>query len=231
MKPSKAKRSLMKAFDWVAAKPKKQWRKSSKSRFSGPKDEVKFLDTALAFQVDQTSEIPATGQLTLIPQGDGQSEREGRKANISSIHIKGIMTFVPGASAVASDIAYIYVVQDTQTNGAAATVASDTVGVFTAAGANLAVAVRCLANTERFKILKKFVVPLVSQAGVTTAYNNVSRNIDWYGKVNIPMEYDAAAATGALSTIRTNNVFLIAGCSNSDDLIAFVGNCRIRFQG
>lgn len=200
-------------------------------RFNGPRAENKFLDTALNFQVDQTAEVPATGQLCLIPQGDGQSEREGRKCTINSILIKGILTFVPGAAAVASDVAYIYVVQDTQTNGAAATVANDNTGIFTAAGANLAVAVRCLANTERFKILHRFKVPLVADAGVTTAYNNVSKHIEWYKKCSIPMEYDAAATTGALTTIRSNNVFLVAGSVNSDDTIAFVGVSRVRFLG
>ena len=42
---------------------KKTWRKKS----SG--EELKFFDTALSFTCDATGEVPATGQLALIPQG------------------------------------------------------------------------------------------------------------------------------------------------------------------
>lgn len=217
----------------VKAQPKK-YRKSYKPipRFTGPMPEIKFFDNAINFNFDATNEIPATGQLCAITQGDGQSQREGRKVVISSILFNGIVFTQPGAGATAGDLCYLWLVQDTQTNGAAATVANDDTGVFTAAGAVATAAVRCLANTDRFRILKKWVIPTFPGAGVTTAYNNMARRISWYYKCNIPIEYDASAATGAIATIRSNNLFLIAGSSSlTDDASVCTGTLRLRFTG
>lgn len=213
------------------ARPKRM-RVRKASRFSGPKAEVKFLDTALAFTIDATAEVPATGQLCIIPQNDTQSGREGRKCVASSLLIKGTAFFVPAAAATATEAVWIYVVQDTQANGAAAVVANDDTGIFTAAGANLAVAVRCLANTDRFKILRKIQLNFHPGAGATTAYNNVLLTFEEYIKLNIPLEYDASVATGALTSIRSNNIFLVAGGGQAtDDTITIAGVARLRFVG
>lgn len=224
----------MKALDYVAAKPKKVWRK--KTRFNAGKvakdGELKFFDTAVSFTIDATAEIPATGQLSLIPQNDTQSGRDGRKVVVESLLLNGYIALVPGAAAQPNDVATMYVIQDTQANGAAATVADDNTGIFTAAGAVLPLAVRCLANTERFKILKRFDWVFNEEAGATTAYPNMYKKIDCYLKLNIPLEYDASASTGALTTIRTNNIFLVAGtAAGTDDLINVVCTARLRFRG
>lgn len=202
-----------------------------KRKYTGPVQEIKFLDNTIAFNFDGTNEIPATGQLLTIAQGDGQSNREGRKIVVKSIYVKGIVQTQPGASAVAGDVLYIWLVQDTQCNGAAAIVADDNTGIFTAAGASASAAVRCLANVNRFKILKKWVLPTFPQAGNSGALNHAAT--EWSGMLNcnIPIEYDASAATGALATIRSNNIFLVAGSHLTDDTCACSGIIRIRFQG
>ena len=54
--------------------------------------------------------------------------------------------------------------------------------------------------------------------------------INIYKRVNIDMEYDNSAATGAITTITSNNIFLLAGTAgSSDDLISVGGTCRLRF--
>lgn len=191
-----------------------------------PTQELKFFDTDLTFAVDNTAEVPATGQLTLIPQGDTQSTRDGRAAYIKSIRVHGTVTAVPAAAANLASTAIVYVILDTQCNGAAATASGDT-GVVTSA--DLTVANMNLANGDRFKILKKFVWTFNSLAGVTTAYGNVQRHFDWYKKCNITINYDNAAGTGAITTIRSNNIFLLAGSAGSDDVINVAGSCRLRF--
>jgi len=199
-------------------------------RFTGPSNtrELKFFDTALSFTADATAEIPATGQLTLIPQDDTQSGRDGNKAVIKSIAIHGTATFGASAAANASDVMYMYVVQDTQANGAAATVGDANSGIFTTA--NLATSNRTIANNTRFRILKKWVMVFNPAAGVTTAYSNTIKQFSWYGKCNIPVMYDAAATSGAITTIRSNNLFLVAGTAGgSDDAITVQGTCRLRF--
>jgi len=193
--------------------------------------ELKFFDTLINFTADNTPEIPATGQLTLIPQGTTDSQRIGRKCVIKSIGIKGTATLVPGAAATASDVIWIYVMLDRQCNGAAADVATANTGIFTLVGGNnLNSAQLNLAQSGRFLILKKFVLEFNPGAGVTTAYNNCAHSFDFWRRVEIPIEYDSSATTGALTTIRSNNIFLVAGTSGgADDLVSVTGSCRLRF--
>lgn len=234
---SKISKGPMVRFSLGGKKGKKlPYTKVTQQRFKGGGNsilqELKFFDNANSFSFDATNEIPATGQLCTIAQGDGQSNRDGRKVIVKSIYCNGAAVYQPGASATSADIAYLWLVQDTQCNGAAATVADDNVGIFTTAGANASLAVRCLANGDRFKILKKWSLPLGAQAGVTAAYNNSIKPVTCYLKCHIPIEYDASAATGAIATIRSNNIFLVAGTAGlSDDLISVNMTTRLRFIG
>jgi len=194
--------------------------------------ELKFFDNAVNFQFDSTAEIPATGQLCTIPQGDGQSEREGRKVVVKSILFNGQITFVPGAAANAGDVVYLYLVQDRQCNGAAATVANNDTGIFTSSGSNLSVAVPCLANESRFKILKKWSIPMNATAGITTQYSTMAKPLHFYKQCAIPIEYDASVNTGAIGSIRSNNLFLVAGSGNQlDDTTQCIGTLRLRYVG
>lgn len=55
---------------------------------------------------------------------------------------------------------------------------------------------------------------------------------EWYKKVDIPIEYDASVATGALTSIRSNNIFLVTAHSNlADNTYIVSGSCRLRFVG
>lgn len=195
----------------------------NKGRYSGGiLPEKKFFDTTLSFACDLTMEVPATGQLCLIPQGDTENTRDGRKAFIKSIQIRGVMQFTPGAAAVGVDVAYLYLVLDTQCNGAAAAVTD----VFTSVNgwSNMLQ----LNNSGRFRILKKWVLPMESSAGVTTAYNSMLKPIEFYKRCNIPIDWNST--TGAITEIRSNNIFLIAG-GLVDDTCGFNGTCRLRFMG
>ena len=193
-------------------------------RYAGRGAELKFFDTALSFNIDSTGEVPATGQLCLIPQGVTESTRVGRKCVIKSIQGKMQLLYQPGATGLATTSGVIYVVLDKQTNGAAAA-ATD---VFES-GANLHLQFHDLANSQRFVVLKKMKYTMVPQAGVTTAYNNSMRVIEFYKKCNIPLEF--SSTTGAITELRSNNVFLLAGCdANTDDLTAVIGNVRLRFS-
>jgi len=192
----------------------------------GIKPELKYFDTGLSFSFDATAEVPATGQLALIPQGDTESTRDGRIAYIKSIQIRGYANFVPGAAAAqSSTVCYLYLVLDTQCNGAAAAITD----VFTSnvAGTNLL----NLNNSGRFRILKKWVMTFNSPAGATTAFANVSKPLEFYKRCNIKVDW--SSTTGAITEIRSNNVFLMAGSdgATSDDTVAFLGNARLRFMG
>lgn len=182
-------------------------------------NELKFFDTTLSWLFDATGEVPATGQLNLIPQGVTESTRVGRKCVIKSIHIKLICY-----GTAAADVLYLYLVQDKQANGAAAA-ATDvlTSATFPAAMTNLE-------NSDRFIILKKFTIDMVPQSGVPATLGTNIGHIEYYKKVSIPIEFDSSAATGAIGTIRSNNLFLLAGTSTlTDDAYTASGVCRLRF--
>jgi len=195
------------------------------ARRMGMKPELKFLDTGIvAALVDSTAEIPSGGQVCLIPQGDTESTRDGRQCTIESIVGRGSLLFAPGAGTSPATVVYLYVIQDTQCNGAAAAVGD----VFT--GTNFATAFHNLANSKRFIVLKKLIVTMNSTCGVTTAYGPTIRPINFAIKKNIPMEY--SSTTGAIGEIKSNNVFYMVGSDgNSDDLVTFTMNTRIRFRG
>jgi len=190
-------------------------------RFSKGSGEQKFFDTALAFSFDTTGEVPATGQLVLIPQGVTESTRVGRKCVIKSIQLHGIATFVPAAAAVATEITNLFLILDKQCNGAAAGVTD----VFTSA--DLWDAFHNLSNSGRFVIIKKWRWSFQPGAGATTAYNDVVKHFEFYKKCNIPIEF--SSTTGAITEIRSNNLFLMAGGSRTDDLVTVNGACRVRF--
>jgi len=196
----------------------------SYGRYAGRGAELKFFDTALSFSIDATGEVPATGQLCLIPQGVTESTRVGRKCVIRSIQGKMQLLYQPAAQALATTSGVIYLVLDKQANGAAAA-ATD---VFESA-ANLHLQFHDLANSQRFVVLKKLKYTIVPGAGVSTAFNNGMRVIEWYKKCNIPLEF--SSTTGAITELASNNVFLLAGCdANSDDVTTVIGNVRLRFS-
>lgn len=192
-------------------------------RFGGSGGELKFFDTALSFNYDTTGEVPATGQLVLIPQGVTESTRVGRKCVIKSIQMRGFLTYSPGAAADAFVGVVMYLVQDTQCNGAAATVTD----VLTSNA--LGTALRNIANSERFKILKSWRWVFNATAGVSTAYDGQKKNFEYYKTCSIPLEF--SSTTGAITELRSNNLFLLAGSDGGgDDLVSMTGNCRVRFS-
>lgn len=197
-------------------------------RFNGPRSsragpaELKFLDTDVTLALTGALVVPttaATGQIVNIPQGDTQSQRIGRKCTIKSVHIKGSM--LKGAGAIAEDDAHLYLVQDTQCNGAQAAI--NTLFVGTGPGQ----AMRNLENSSRFKILKHWHVELDSGAGVSAAFGQSVQQIDTFIKTNIVMEYDSSATTGVIATQRSNTLFLVWGSINGATTAALT--CRVKF--
>jgi len=191
------------------------------SRSSGA-TELKFFDTQIDTPIDTTGENIAN--LCTITQGDGPSSRDGRKAVIKSIQIRGYMYFVPAATATASALVNMWLVLDTQTNGVAATANSD---LFTSNA--FATAMLNLDNSGRFRILKHWNLAFNSNAGATTAFNNVVKPIEYYQTCNIPIDW--SSSTGDISEIRSNNLFLCAGGTLQDDKVTFTATVRLRFVG
>ena len=92
---------------------------------------------------------------------------------------------------------------------------------------------RNIANTSRFVVLKHVVIKLqsASATGLDTNEAQDQQYAKFYKKCNIPIEF--SSTTGALTEIKSNNLFLLAGCQggtdNSNGAIQMTGVVRIRF--
>jgi len=190
------------------------------------RQELKFFDTAVSFSFDSTGEVPATGQLSLIVQGTGNTNREGYLVTVKSLQLRGVVAFSPGSSVLAATNAIIYIMLDRQPNGAAAAITD------ALTSNQAATALPVVPNQYRFKTIRRLVIPLNSGAGVTTAYNGVNVCIDEYVQFKKPIEIRYNGNAGTVADLTTNNIFLFAGSDgSSDDTAAFVGTARLRFTG
>ncbi len=190
--------------------------------------EYKYLDTNLALtNVSQGGNV--FGSICLIPQGDTETDRDGRKCVIKSIWLQmhaqvDQLNVIPSINTNHENLK-LWLVLDKQANGANPSIA-DFLQDATWDG------FRNLENSHRFRVLWKRLYtffPIVATDDGTTivwTFNNII--IDIYTKVNIPMEF-AVGTTGALTTIKSNNVMLI-GISEKG-IARIHGKFRIRFVG
>jgi len=196
-------------------------------RFNKEGAEEKFLDTQIDISNITNAYVVATNQITslnVIPQGNGQSEREGRKVWLKSIQFRLRITTDPAIAAAPLNMIRIMVVMDTQTNGAAYTGAQLLQQFFVYGYRNIE-------NTQRLKVLYDKVIVLnnVSINTAATTILAVNRFVKWYHKCNIPIDYDSTANTGALATIRSNNISILYCPSSTTDSIDIFGYARVRY--
>lgn len=197
-------------------------------RYAPYGNEMKFFDTALAGgAIDSTGEVITGGQLCLIPQGTAENNRIGRKCVIRKIHFKGAVTH---GTTNSNTFIRICIVLDKQCNGAAAAYTD----LFTSSSAIQAY--RNLANSERFEILKDWYWGSGATATSTsdnwatsgnTIFYHPVKTLKWSHKCNIPLEF--SSTTGAITEIKTNNIFVTA-ISSTDDVPLLTFTCRLRFS-
>ncbi len=190
--------------------------------------ELKFLDTVIDDAVVATGgEVLNTGTVNVIPQGVTESTRVGRKCTIKSVNWRWTVTLptttTPGAT---SDTVRLIMFLDKQCNGAAAAVA---IILETALWNSW----RNLENVGRIKVLYDKTISLVSKSGgpastSTVNYGEDVRNGAFYKKCNIPIEFDASASTGAIGTIRSNNIGILVIAHSG--FAGLQSNVRVRFS-
>jgi len=186
--------------------------------------ELKFFDTAQSFLVDSTGEVPATGQLNLIPQGITEATRVGRRITIKAIQMR--VQFQYNVATLTGGTFRFLLVQDKQCNGANATY-SGAGGVLESDSVH---AFRNLENTQRFIVHMDKFFSITPQAGVAGAFNQNVKLVTFIKKVWVPIEFDSSATTGAIDTIRSNNFFLLCkGHSGEDDIVTCTGVVRVRY--
>lgn len=181
------------------------------------RDERKFLDTDPGEVTAGATGTIHSASLCVIPQNATQSGRDGRLVTIKSLRIKGYLELQAATStANASDFVRVIVYVDKQTNGAAATPAL----ILANDPSNAAVTTesfRNLENVDRFDILYDKTFGMTSPvsfaaAGATPTVQTpvaVLKNIKMSKKLNLPIVYDSTLATGAIETIRSNNIGIL----------------------
>lgn len=193
----------------------------------GSQREQKFLDVDIGTQTTIGATLDVT-EPCVIPQGDGQSQRIGRRVFIKSIQLRGTIVLPKVADFDStSTIVRLLLIQDTQTNGVKFT------------GSNLLVedlfdAYNKLSNRNRFKTLLSQDYKLTAKGGAansTTTYETAEDivNIHIYKKVDIEIEFDDTVATGAVASVRSNNLYWCWFLSSSVTTPVFTGNSRIRY--
>lgn len=169
--------------------------------------ELKFLD---GFSGVVTSK--STGEIVLlshniVPQGTAQSSRIGRKITIRSLDVRGGMILPStGLTDDMDNRLRIVFYIDTQTNGASATV-PEIFRPLPSIGVVSIFSFYELSNESRFQIIYDetfdFPIGAIDLLGENAP---ISQSFAFSCNLDLPIEYDATATTGAIGTQRTNNI-------------------------
>ncbi len=190
--------------------------------------ETKFFDTDLDAIFGTIATTMESSNLVIIPQGNTESQRIGRKVVLTRVDCKGILTLPASAADTnTSEIVRLLLVCDKQTNGAAFT-GTDIWETDNWRSFNN------LANSSRFRVLQSKTFVMNSSAGSgrgsTDTLSFAESVYEWKMGVNLklPIEYDNTATTGAVTTQRSNSLWLVSQ-STTGLAIMFVSNSRVRF--
>ncbi len=196
---------------------------------TGLTQEVKFKDTTI-----NDSAVVMGGQVStsfnLIPRGDDDSERIGRKVYVKSIWVR-FEYFLP-QQVNQSDIGVgdqlrIMMIRDKQANGAPSTVLNILETAVKESYVNLSNESRYVIYYDENVILNRRVA--VTDGTNTSTSPTVIGHFERYTRINsVPVEFDGA--TGGLGEVRSNNFFIlfisqngVIGVQNS--------NVRMRYSG
>ncbi len=185
--------------------------------------ELKFHDVDIDDAVIAQAFSVQAG-VNLIAQGVTESTRVGRKCTIRSIHWHFVIE-LQGATAKGntSDVVRVMMVLDKQANQAlpANTDVLESTSFLS---------FNNLSNRKRFRTLMDRTYTLVAQAGggdgTTEDYGEDQQWDEFHKKVNIPIEFNAAA--GAITEITSNNLVILLASENGTS--TFTSKVRLRFS-
>ncbi len=205
--------------------------------------EVKFLDssvvgTSVLAPTDAAgAEVDPSTLLALnaIAQGDGESNRDGRRCVLKNVYVTGHIRCPKQANQTAGDDSaqiFVALVWDKQTNGAQL----NSEDVYTNPGANAqtaAVPLRNLQYSQRFQVLDTvaldFSGPTIAYDGTNVEQSGLVKPFKLSKKINIPCQY--TGTTGVVANIADNSLHIIAYASNVDLVPIIDYNARVRFVG
>lgn len=168
-------------------------------RYGAHSSEKKFFDDTHDFATVASAGEVDNGMLN-IAAGTGESDRIGRKINVTGVNLRARFTLPAGG--LAPDVVRLMLVQDKQSNGTTANVTDvlETASIWS---------FNNLANKNRFKIIRDKICPLNFTAGAA-ALEDFVHTEEWYVRLKRPMPIEYDGATGALTERRSNNLFLLA---------------------
>jgi len=171
----------------------------------------------------------ATGTLLQIAQGDQTYQRNGRKITVKRISGR-LNVNLPSVTAPSdtTDLYRVMMVLDTQCNGAAPAVTD----VISYPGQTLSQnSFNNLENSQRFRTIMDVYRPINAAAGgvngVTGSTGQINHVIKINHKCDYEVEYSTTASTGALATIKSNNIFLLV--ISKEGTATLEGHIRIRY--
>ncbi len=187
--------------------------------------ELKFHDLDVDDAVVSSGGTIAEDSCLTIAEGNGESDRIGRKITVQAIMWRYSMQLpVQAAGANSSEDLRVILYQDKQTNGTAATIT----GILESADYQ---SFRNLSNQGRFLILHDRTYSLNSMSGggdgTTNFTGEVTKNVTFFKKVNIPIEYDNSATLGVITSMRSNNIGVLT--ISRSGFPVFDSKMRIRY--
>lgn len=174
----------------------------------------------------------APGCLNGITQGDGESNRDGRKCTLTSVYVQGTiqMDAIEDANGLTNArTVRLALVLDKQTNKQQLS-AED---VFTDPG-ELPFGFRNLAFTQRFQVLwdKTYNMQATAASGTAASGANdtagMRRNFKIYKKLRIPVIH--TGTTNSVTSISDNSLHLVSWC-DAGGACTLKYNSRVRFTG
>ncbi len=193
------------------------------------KPELKFHDIDVDDAVIAAgATIQNAGTINIIAQDTTESTRVGRKCTIRNINWRYKMRLPATSTQVdTGDTVRMILYLDKQCNGTTA-VTTDILETADFQSFNN------LANKSRFRILLDRTYPMFAMAGSgrgttdTLAFGETIKVGTFFKKCSIPIEYDNTATTGALTTIRSNNLGVML--LSESGLASFSSKFRLRFS-
>lgn len=209
--------------------------------------ELKFLDCAWNGVAINTSTDgsgiemqPSSGVTSCISvpaQGDGESNRDGRKYTIKSVWLSGIVDCDPLANqADAQDQTGVYaaLVLDTQANGATLVSENVFINPSTSGLGMLPQPLRNLQNSKRFRILASGFFEPKGVFAMTDGANTSSQNFQVNPMVNLSWKgeivCDSIGTTANVSSASDNAIHLVMA-KGTGATLTFYGKSRVRFVG
>lgn len=215
-----------------------------RSQLASMATEVKFLDTSLAVTALALGTTSVNGEkdpvtllsLSAMPQGDGPSNRDGRRVRLTHVEVKGVIIEDERAATGLDPPQnyFVALVLDRQTNGAQL----NSEDVFTNQGAIDALGTSPFADLnfgKRFKVLASRVMKRTDlDISFVSATNNEHTGVLTPFHFNVPLNIPVmhSLTTGVVAACVDNSLHMIAWALEiavSAPKIAY--NARVRFVG